>query len=201
MAVPLEHPEGIHVVPDNQQEESVALPTENWKKHAWILAIILLLATMGFLLFIVRELSIQTMNAITQSRSNDTLFLFAGLSLVNSSLTKSIAILSGTAVSFAGIAISFFSHEKANRLVAANNDAAGNNAKIALTAYSPGIFAVVVGAAVIMTAVLFPGKFTYQPRQTVEQTFSTADPTDKASALGLPSPASAKKPADSGSAK
>jgi hypothetical protein len=172
-----------------QAEKPIFFETESWKKYAWILAIILLMGTMLFLLITVRELSAQTMDVVAKNKSDDPLFVFAGLSLVNSSLVKSIAILAGTAISFAGIAISFFSHEKASQLVASNNDAAGSNAKVALTAYSPGIFAVVVGAAVIMSSVLSPGKFSYQRPQTVETTLTTQSlPGNTATNISMPSP-------------
>ncbi|WP_431484638.1 hypothetical protein [Pseudomonas solani] len=152
-------------------------PTERWQQIAWIGAIVFLSITMVLLLGTVGYSSYRSMGVISSfanpelGRAPDPMFLFAGLSLINTSLVKTIAILSGTAISFAGIAISFFSHEKANQLVASNGDTTGSMAKVALTAYSPGIFGVVVGAAVIMTTVLTPNKYSYSPPVTNQLTY------------------------------
>jgi hypothetical protein len=170
--------------------------TEKWQQFVWFTAVVFLFVTMCFLLWTVWNNSARSMDVIVKSSSQGPLFIFAGLSLVNSSLIKTLAILAGTAISFAGMAISFFSHEKANQLVASNKDTTGGQAKIALTAYSPGIFGVVVGAAIIMTAVLTPNRHTYTPAGTTKTTYTTpatADDTKTATPFGLPPPDAVEK--------
>lgn len=171
-------------------------PTETWQQFVWFTAVVFLFVTMCFLLWTVWNNSARSMDVIIASSNQGPLFIFAGLSLVNSSLIKTLAILAGTAISFAGMAISFFSHEKANQLVASNKDTTGGQAKVALTAYSPGIFGVVVGAAIIMTAVLTPNRHTYTPTETIKTTFTapaTVDPQKTAVPFGLPSPDAVEK--------
>ena len=166
-------------------------PTEAWQQFVWLTAVISLFVTMCFLLWTVWNNSARSMDVIISSSSQGPLFIFAGLSLVNSSLIKTLAILAGTAISFAGMAISFFSHEKANQLVASNKDTTGGQAKVALTAYSPGIFGVVVGAAIIMTAVLTPNRHTYTPAETIKTTLTapvTVEHMKTTTPFNLPSP-------------
>lgn len=85
------------------------------------------------------------------------------MTLLYSSLLRLLAILIGGAISFAGLAVSFYAHQQATSLGA---DAAREhlvNAKAALATNSPGIVAVVIGALVIIVALMLRSPHTYDP--------------------------------------
>jgi hypothetical protein len=95
--------------------------------------------------------------------SPDYAFVFSGMSLVGSSSLRLLAMLIGGAIAFAGLAVSFFVHEKKTSFSANSAGGPENSAKLTLATYSPGIVAVVIGALVIIIAVLTKATHTYVP--------------------------------------
>jgi hypothetical protein len=97
--------------------------------------------------------------------SPDYAFVFTGISLVNSSLLRLLAILIGGAIAFVGLAVSFFVHQKTTSMDANATGGPEQNAKFALATNSPGLVAVVIGAIVIIVAVVTKATHTYVPGQ------------------------------------
>lgn len=100
-------------------------------------------------------------------KTPDNAFVFAGLTLITGSLLRLLAILIGGAIAFVGLAVSFFAHQKATSFDANVAREQLGDAKAALATNSPGIVAVVIGALVIIFALLSKGTYTY----------ATGDPT------------------------
>lgn len=145
-------------------------PESSWQKHNWTVAVILLFITMLALLYIVWENTTGILAVVSRYEGKDNSFVFGGLSLVTLTLIRMLAILIGAALAFAGLAISFFSHDKATE-VAASSTSPGATTAATLTAYSPGIVGVVFGAIVIMAALLNRTIYNYTPPQTVTTQF------------------------------
>lgn len=127
----------------------------------------------------------------TQSAANNPDFMLCGMALAATAVLRMISILVGAALCFAGVAISFFAHEKATNINAVYTQAAvetvqatiqgvqtasitnttvpvpgdGDPAKaappitlpkpsaaVALSAYSPGIIAIIFGSVIIVVS-------------------------------------------------
>ncbi|TLP69741.1 hypothetical protein FEA48_28225 [Pseudomonas nitroreducens] len=166
-------------------------PDLPWQRYNWKLAVILLFVTMLALLYIVWGNTTGILSVVSQYKGKDNSFVLGGLSLVTLTLIRMLAILIGAALAFAGLAISFFSHDKATQL-AASRTSPGATTAATLTAYSPGIVGIVFGAVVIMAALLTKTTYNYTPPQTLTTQYSldtTSTPEDEAAraaaSLGL----------------
>lgn len=194
-AVPLAPgPAGITKIVDGDDSGDDRKPhvTPKWQQFAWFLGICLLFLTMIFLLYTVWDTADKVMKIVSDKKWDQTDFIFAGMSLVNVTLIRMIAVLAGTAVAFTGLAISFFSHDKATNLAAVANDENKSQVKAALTAYSPGIVGVIIGAAIIITALLAQGKYQYNGGKSVTlkyaPEFQDSQSRDSAAdSIGMPS--------------
>lgn len=102
----------------------------------------------------------------TRPSDSEYSFIFTGLALVNSSLLRLLAILIGGAIAFVGLAVSFFVHQKATSLDAGAERGSQQKATVALATNSPGLVAVVIGAAVIIVAVVTKTTHTFAPGET-----------------------------------
>lgn len=166
---------------------------QTWQKHNWTVAVILLFATMMILLLIVWANTNSILTIVSARKDQDPSFVFGGMSLVSLTLIRMLAILIGAAVAFAGLAISFFSHDKATQIAASNSNAGGSTTAATLTAYSPGIVGIAFGAVVIMTALLTKTTHSFQPSQMETTTYSETNVVTQAEQvkaeakrLGLP---------------
>ncbi|MBB4867459.1 hypothetical protein HNP46_006372 [Pseudomonas nitritireducens] len=105
-----------------------------------------------------------------QSATPNIMFQLCAMAIVSSSMLKGISVLVGASLCFAGIAISFFAHEKATTVNASygsppKSEAEGSNlqvpiknsAAVAIGAYSPGIVAVIFGCVIIGIAIIKSG--------------------------------------------
>lgn len=145
-----------------------------WHKHIWIGAGVALFLILLLLLGFVGMTVSKIMNIISTQQNADLGFVFSGVVLINLTLLRLIAILIGAAIAFAGLAVSFFAHDKATSLSAQgklSEDAATGGA---LKAFSPGIVGVVVGAIIILTAILSTATHHYLP-PTVSLTYQSIE--------------------------
>lgn len=120
---------------------------------------VILLLLLGFVGMTVANI----MNIISTQQNADLGFVFSGVVLVNLTLLRLIALLIGAAIAFAGLAVSFFAHDKATSLSAKGKLAEEVTTGGALKTFSPGIIGVVVGAIIIMTAILSTATYQYLP--------------------------------------
>lgn len=136
--------------------------TPAWQQKIWIgcglglLSIICLLCFFG-------GYTISTMVDLLKVNDQDRLFQFAGMNMISHGLLRILAILIGGTIGFAGLAVSFFAHQRAMVLDAAVGLAEQHNVKLALAAYSPGIFALLVGAVIINCGVFARAQLDYEP--------------------------------------
>lgn len=151
--------------PDESAPRDAAPPAEGvpkWQQYIWVgcsaglmLMIVVLCCIVAF--------ALGKMMLLLDIKDKDHLFQFAGMNLVTGSLLRLVAILIGGAIAFVGLAVSFFAHQKATTL---DTSIAKNellNAKAALATYSPGIVAIVIGAAVIMASIYARATYNYRP--------------------------------------
>lgn len=129
-----------------------------WQKATWLRASAFL-GVVGILLCFLVLFTMYEMFAIVASENRDSYFVFAGMTLLVGTLLRFLAILVGGGAVFAGLAVSFYTHEKATEIKAE----ATNSAKGTLATSSPGIAAIVVGAVVIIAALFATGKYSYRP--------------------------------------
>lgn len=180
-------------IPNPAEQSGNRFKIHTWQKHNWTVAVILLFVTMMVLLFIVWANTSSILTIVSARRDQDPSFVFGGMSLVSLTLIRMLAILIGAAVAFAGLAISFFSHDKATQMAASNSKVGGSTTAATLTAYSPGIVGIAFGAVVIMTALLTKTTHSFQPSQMVTTTYSETNMANQAEQvkaeakkLGLP---------------
>jgi hypothetical protein len=143
--------------------------TPRWQQAIWsgaggglLLTIVVLLAFSALTVW-------RIVDTIALQQQGDLYFVFAGIGLVTHSLLRLLAILVGAAISFAGLAISFFAHAQATTAqitigskAEAISPAAFNGT---LSTYAPGLVGVVVGASVIACALFATSTHTYKPPQ------------------------------------
>lgn len=149
-----------------------ATTTKRWQQLVWIGAGLALLGVIGALVWFV-GVTINELVAILAKRHDDSpFFLLSGISIVTLTLIRMLAVLLGGAIAFAGLAVSFFTHQQ-ETTVESNLSRDEKGAKLTLATYSPGIIAMVIGAAIIVFALY--AKTTYSskggvtPMKQVEQ--------------------------------
>jgi len=146
----------------------------------WIGAGIGLFSTLILLLMFVGLTIYQVVQIISERKGAELSFVFSGLALINMTLLRLLAIFSGAAIAFAGLAVSFFTHDKETTLWASTkldtkdnvtNEVASIIPKAgSLKTYSPGIIAIIVGAIIISIALLHSSKHSYDPVTTEKTT-------------------------------
>lgn len=141
-------------------------PALSWQKFMWfgvgfglLLTIIILLAGVG-------QLLLQLIDIIETKGSADLIFTFSSIGLVTTILIRLLAVLIGAAISFTGLAISFFAYEKATHFSGAMNSSEKTTTRVALTTYSPGIVGMIVGAVIIICAIGLKSQYVYKPSNT-----------------------------------
>ena len=137
-------------------------PVPDWQKSIWkSCAFGLMLMIVGLVVLVAYMLA-QIMGLL-HLKTPDNAFVFAGMTLINASLLRLLAILIGGAIAFVGLAVSFFAHQKATSMDANFAREQLGSAKAALATNSPGIVAVVIGSLVIIFALYSKGTHTYVP--------------------------------------
>lgn len=135
-----------------------AVPVPNWQSIVWVglgIALTLLLIS---LLTLVALTQMRVLDVI-QAGHEDRAFIASTLSSANLILLRFVVVLIGGGVAFAGLAVSFFSHEHATE-ISGGELPASQVPRFRLVSHSPGIVAIFVGAAVIVCA-LFAKTTTY----------------------------------------
>jgi hypothetical protein len=132
-----------------------------WQRSLWV-GVAIALGLFGLLLVILVSSALsRTNDLLTAHGGADLHFAFAGMALVNLTLLRLLAILIGAGMVFGGLAVSFFTHEATTRFTAGRTDQS-LGAKASLATSSPGIAAIVVGAAVILSALFSQSKHKYE---------------------------------------
>lgn len=136
----------------------------DWQRAIWRGCAIGLGLLIISLVGLVAYMLVQVLDLL-RLKTPDNAFVFAGITLLNSSLLRLLAILIGGAIAFVGLAVSFFAHQKATSVDANLAREQLGSAKAALATNSPGIVAVIIGALVIIVALFLRGTHTYIPSQ------------------------------------
>lgn len=136
--------------------------TPKWQQKIWV-GSTLGLMFMIVVLCIIVLFALGKMMLLLEVKDKDHLFQFAGMNLVSGSLLRLLAILIGGAIAFVGLAVSFFTHEKATSVDTSLVRDERLNAKAALVTYSPGIIAIIIGSAVIIASIYARGTYNYRP--------------------------------------
>jgi hypothetical protein len=132
----------------------------SWQRTLWI-GVASALGLVGLLLVLLVSSTVSRTNDLLAAYGGaDLTFAFAGMALVNLTLLRLLAILIGAGMVFGGLAVSFFTHEATTRLTAGHSEQS-LGLKASLATSSPGIAAIVVGAAVILSALFAQGRHTY----------------------------------------
>jgi hypothetical protein len=146
----------------DKENNRPAESTPIWQQKIWTVCSFGLM-TIIVLLCSIAMFALAKMLILLQTQDHDHLYQFAGINLVSSALLRLMAILIGGAIAFVGLAVSFFAHQKATSLDADVAKEELGNAKAALATHSPGIVAVIIGAAVIIASVYARGTYSYSP--------------------------------------
>jgi len=118
-------------------------------------------------------------------------FIVSGISIVTLTLVRLLAILIGAAIAFAGIAVSFYAHAKGSHFSAGRGEGRSTLGRITLATHSPGIVGIVIGAAVIISAVVAKGRFDYA-EPLAPPPAARADNTGESPGVGAQEPSPAK---------
>lgn len=133
----------------------------SWQRTLWI-GVASALGLVGLLLVLLVSSTVSRTNDLLAAHGGaDLTFAFAGMALVNLTLLRLLAILIGAGMVFGGLAVSFFTHEATTRLTAGHAEQS-LGPKASLATSSPGIAAIVVGAAVILSALFAQGRHAYE---------------------------------------
>jgi len=134
-----------------------------WHQYVWMGAGVALFLVLILLLAFIGMTVASVMEIISSQQDADLSFVFSGVVLVNLTLLRLIALLIGAAIAFAGLAVSFYAHEKATSMSAKGRITEEASTGIVLRSFSPGIVGVIVGAVIIMTAILSTATHQYLP--------------------------------------
>jgi len=149
--------------------------TPLWQRRIWIGCSVGLMLVIGALCLMSAFAVGKTM-LLLEVEDRDHLFQFAGMNLITGSLLRLLAILIGGTIAFVGLAVSFFAHQRATSLDISLAREKDLTTTAALVTYSPGIVAIVIGAAVIISAIYARGTYNYQPAAVSNQAIPGAVP-------------------------
>lgn len=121
--------------------------------------------------------------SVIQDGGADPAFVASTLGSSNLILLRIIVVLIGGGISFAGLAVSFFSHESAT-VVSVGEAPAVSVPKVSLVSRSPGTIAVFVGAVVIVCALFARTTAHYKGPTTTE----VGEETDRSAEQNLKQP-------------
>ncbi|MFV5642467.1 hypothetical protein [Acinetobacter oleivorans] len=140
-------------------------PISGWQKFMWFGVGLGLFSIITALLVGVGLLLVQIVDIINNNGNKDLVFTFSSIGLVTTILIRLLAVLIGAAISFTGLAISFFAYEKAINFSGTMNASETTVAKATLATYSPGIVGMIVGAVIIICAIFAKSNFKYDSPQ------------------------------------
>lgn len=129
-----------------------------WQQTVWAAAVAALFAIIGVLVWFVGS-TVTELVGILQRQDREPYFLFSGVAIVTLALIRMLSILLGGAIAFAGLAVSFYTHKQASH-VAARLGTVEDAPGMRLATYSPGIVAMLIGAAIIVSALYARTTFT-----------------------------------------
>jgi hypothetical protein len=144
------------------QNDSIA--KEKWSRRIWTGAAISMLCAIAALTAFASITVTNVMATVSHHGSKDLSFAFAGISLVTLTLLRFIAILIGAAIAFAGLAVSFYTHDTATQ---ANATLVEGKVSASLGTHAPGLFGVAFGAMIICLALYAKSEHQYKSPQTV----------------------------------
>ncbi|MNK89889.1 hypothetical protein D3C87_1099160 [compost metagenome] len=140
---------------------------QRWQERIWLgvglgllLTIVMLLAFVGLTIW-------RTTSFIEERKAVDLAFTFSSMGLITLTLLRLLAVFIGAAISFAGLAISFYAHDRATGVDGEFRATGAGTAKATLATYSPGIVGVFVGAAIIIFALFAKSEHGYQGGKTI----------------------------------
>ena len=142
--------------------------TQRWQIAMWNGAGFGLLLTILVLLTFIGASIWRATSLVEERPSADLAFTFASIGMINLLLLRLVAVLIGAAIAFAGLAVSFFAHDKPLSIDVQQGESAPSAKKLALSAYSPGLVGLLVGAGVIVAALYAKGEFNYQAASSVK---------------------------------
>lgn len=142
-------------------QTAVHHPIANWQRGVWIGVACALGLTILLLLLFVGSTVGRVADLMASRGENDLAFAFSGMALLTLTLLRLLAILIGAGLAFGGLVVSFYSSATMAN-VEGGHEAAGGSLKAKLATNSPGIAAIVVGAAIILSALFAQGRHSYQ---------------------------------------
>ncbi|MFF7056709.1 hypothetical protein ACFY89_08525 [Achromobacter spanius] len=153
-----------------------------WQSMIWLGLGVALTALLMSILLLVALTQMRVLSVI-QDGGADPAFVASTLGSSNLILLRIIVVLIGGGISFAGLAVSFFSHESAT-VVSVGEAPAVSVPKVSLVSRSPGTIAVFVGAVVIVCALFARTTAHYKGPTTTE----VGEETDRAAEQNLKQP-------------
>ena len=142
--------------------------TPSWQRRIWIGCSVGLMLVIC-LLCLISAFALGKTMLLLEDAGHDHLFQFAGMILITGSLLRLLAILIGGAISFVGLAVSFFAHQRATSIDMSLAHEKEAMTTAALVTYSPGIVAIAIGAAIIISALYARGHYNYHPESVTNQ--------------------------------
>lgn len=139
-----------------------------------------------FLLICLVAFSVYSTATIISNKSGvDLGFTFAGITLLNTTLLRLLAMLIGSGVIFGGLAISFFSSKDPNRISLQAIPASGEKFKAMVASNTPGVVGVFIGGVIIIAALFAKGQYEYRtPERYIFSPAATQNLNGNSSASG-----------------
>lgn len=125
--------------------------SRTWQQIVWMGAALALLVVIGALIWFVGATVTDLVAVLKRRHQDEPFFVLSGVALITLTLIRMLAILIGGAICFAGLAVSFLTHQQQTSVESAVNRGE-QGAKLTLATYSPGIVAMIIGAAIIVFA-------------------------------------------------
>lgn len=138
-------------------DEGASAP--KWQTMIWLGLGATLCALLIALLSLVAITQMRILTVIAKVET-DLFFTAATLGHANLILLRLVVVLIGGGISFAGLAVSFFAHEKASEVSGAGA-ASSQLPRVKLISHSPGVIAIVVGAALMACSLFVSSKVSY----------------------------------------
>lgn len=155
-----------------------------WQSIVWLgLGAVLALLLIALLLMV--ALNQDRVFDVIQGEYKDRAFIASTLFNANLVLLRFVVVLVGAGIAFAGLAVSFFTHERATEISGGGVHSA-QLPRFRLVSHSPGIVAILVGATIIICALFAKTTSYYQGATTFEARPNAAEP--KKEGLKQPKP-------------
>lgn len=133
---------------------------ETWQKKLWVLTAIVLLIIAVLILFFTSISILKAYSLISENQKNTT-FVFSMTALIQTTILRLLAEISGILIAFSGLIVSFYAQKQAIKVGGEISQSSGLNSKFSLATASPGIFSLVVGAVIITSALFSHTHYSY----------------------------------------